>query len=73
VNPESPAPTDRHRRPGIATALKRAQIAWVAARGYRELVTSSVDGSAAMRTVNEKLGHVTRGVSIMVRAPLPLG
>jgi GNAT superfamily N-acetyltransferase len=32
-----------HRRRGIATALKRAQISWAAANGYRKLVTSSVD------------------------------
>ena len=46
-----------HRRRGIATALKRAQIAWAAQHGYRELVTEMVDGNAAMRAVNERLGY----------------
>jgi RimJ/RimL family protein N-acetyltransferase len=45
-----------HRRRGIATALKRAQISWAAANGYRELVTSSVEAYEAMRSVNERLG-----------------
>jgi GNAT superfamily N-acetyltransferase len=67
-----------HRRRGIATSLKRAQIAWAAARGYRELVTSMVDGNVAMRAVNERLGYkplpawiVVRGPAVG-RAPLPL-
>jgi mycothiol synthase len=47
-----------HRRRGIATALKRAQIAWAAARGYTELVTSSVEANKAMRGVNERLGYM---------------
>jgi mycothiol synthase len=46
-----------HRRRGIATALKRAQIAWAAAHGYTELVTSSVEANEAMRGVNERLGY----------------
>ena len=46
-----------HRRRGIATALKRAQIAWAAEHGYREIVTSSVEANKAMRTVNEQLGY----------------
>jgi GNAT superfamily N-acetyltransferase len=46
-----------HRRRGIATALKRAQIAWAAERGYREIVSEMVEGNAAMRAVNERLGY----------------
>jgi mycothiol synthase len=46
-----------HRRRGLATALKRAQIAWAAEHGYRELVTSSVEDNVAMRAVNERLGY----------------
>ena len=46
-----------HRRRGIATALKRAQIAWATAHGYTELVTSSVEANEAMRGVNERLGY----------------
>jgi GNAT superfamily N-acetyltransferase len=46
-----------HRRRGIATALKRAQIAWAAEHGYGELVTDMVEGNDAMRAVNERLGY----------------
>jgi len=46
-----------HRRRGIATALKRAQIAWAAEHGYREIVSEMVEGNAAMRAVNERLGY----------------
>jgi mycothiol synthase len=46
-----------HRRRGLATALKRAQISWAAANGFRELVPSSVEGNEAMRAVNERLGY----------------
>jgi len=46
-----------HRRRGLATALKRAQIRWAADHGYRELVSDMVEGNAAMRAVNERLGY----------------
>ena len=46
-----------HRRRGIATALKRAQIAWAAEHGYREIVSEMVEGNTAMRAVNERLGY----------------
>jgi mycothiol synthase len=46
-----------HRGRGIATALKRAQIAWAAAHGYREIVSEMVEGNAAMRAVNQRLGY----------------
>ena len=58
-----------HRRRGIATALKRAQIAWAAAHGYREIVTSMVDGNTAMRAVNERLGYEPLPAWIVVRGP----
>jgi GNAT superfamily N-acetyltransferase len=56
-----------HRRRGIATALKRAQIAWAAARGYTELVTASVEANDAMRGVNERLGYKLLPGWIVVR------
>jgi mycothiol synthase len=59
-----------HRGRGLATALKRAQIAWAASHGYRELVTTTGEGNAAMRAVNLKLGYVERPAAILVRAPL---
>jgi mycothiol synthase len=46
-----------HRRRGIATALKRAQIAWAGEHGYREIVSEMVEGNAAMRAVNQRLGY----------------
>lgn len=58
-----------HRRRGIATALKRAQIAWAALRGYRELVTDMVEGNAGMRAVNERLGYRPLPPVILVSGP----
>jgi len=55
-----------HRRRGIATALKRAQIAWAAGHGYTELVTEMVDGNAAMRAVNERLGYRPLPATVVV-------
>jgi mycothiol synthase len=59
-----------HRRRGIAEALKRAQIAWAAAAGYRRLVTSTQTGNEAMRSLNLKLGYRERLASIAVKGPL---
>ncbi len=59
-----------HRRRGIAEALKRTQIAWAAAAGYRTLVTYTQEQNTAMRSLNLKLGYVERFVSIAVRGPL---
>lgn len=56
---------------GIATALKQAQIAWAAAKGYRELVTSTHQGNAAMRAVNLKLGYVEHASAVVVSGSLP--
>jgi mycothiol synthase len=61
------------RRRGLATALKRAKLAWAAQNGIRELVTWTQRGNDGMRAVNEQLGYVYRSVSVTVRAPLPLG
>jgi mycothiol synthase len=63
----------RHwRRRGLATALKRAELAWAAAAGIGEIVTWTQRGNEGMRAVNERLGYVYRSVSVKVRAPLPL-
>jgi mycothiol synthase len=59
-----------HRRRGIAEALKRAQIAWAAAAGYRTLITFTQEGNDAMRSLNLKLGYRERFASIAVRGPL---
>jgi mycothiol synthase len=57
---------------GVARALKQATIAWAAASGLTEIYTWTQTGNENMRAVNEKLGYVTRDVSISLRAPLPL-
>ncbi len=58
------------RRRGLATALKRRQLAWAAANGIRELVTWTQTGNEGMRRVNEQLGYVTRTVSLRMRREL---
>jgi mycothiol synthase len=58
-----------HRRQGIATALKRAQMAWAAEHGYSELVSDMVEGNAAMRAVNERLGYRPLPPVIVVSGP----
>ncbi|HEU0336554.1 MAG TPA: GNAT family N-acetyltransferase [Gaiellaceae bacterium] len=59
-----------HRRRGIATALKRRQIAWAARNGYRELMTFTQEGNAGMQAVNMRLGYVPRPAWIRIEAPL---
>jgi GNAT superfamily N-acetyltransferase len=56
-----------HRGRGIATALKRTQLAWAAEHGYRELVTYTQEGNKRMRSINEKLGYRERPAWILVR------
>jgi mycothiol synthase len=60
---------DRRAR-GIATALKRAQIAWAARNGYRRLITWTQDRNAPMQRVNAKLGYEPQPAWIRVEAPL---
>lgn len=59
-----------HRRRGLATALKRAQIAWAAEHGYTEIVSSMVEGNQAMRSVNEQLGYRELPAWIVVEGPV---
>jgi mycothiol synthase len=56
-----------HRRRGIATALKRTQVAWAAASGYRELVTFTQDGNEGMEAINLALGYKRQPPWIRVR------
>ncbi len=58
------------RRRGLATALKRRQLAWAAANGIRELITWTQTGNEGMRSVNEQLGYVTRTISLRMRREL---
>ncbi len=46
-----------HRGRGVASALKRAVIAWAAATGVRELVTENAPDNTAMRGINRRLGY----------------
>jgi mycothiol synthase len=57
---------------GLARALKETVIAWGSQKGLREIYTWTQAGNENMRAVKEKLGYVTRSVSIGVRASLPL-
>jgi mycothiol synthase len=57
---------------GIARVLKEATIAWASDRGLREIYTWTQTGNENMRAVNERLGYVTRTVSISLRRKLPL-
>ncbi|HZS31032.1 MAG TPA: GNAT family N-acetyltransferase [Gaiellaceae bacterium] len=57
---------------GLARALKETTIAWASAQSLREIYTWTQEGNENMRAVNEKLGYVTRTVSISLRRPLPL-
>lgn len=58
------------RRRGLAEALKRAELAWAADNGIREIVTWTQKGNDAMRALNERLGYEYRSVSITVHAVL---
>ena len=58
---------------GIATSLKRATLTFAAAEGVREIYTWTQTGNEGMRALNEQLGYRYRGVSITVRADLPIG
>jgi GNAT superfamily N-acetyltransferase len=57
---------------GIARVLKETTIAWASEHGLREIYTWTQTGNENMQGVNEKLGYVTRTVSISLRRPLPL-
>lgn len=46
------------RRRGVATALKRAEIAAAKGAGFRRLVTESEERNEPMRRLNQKLGFV---------------
>jgi mycothiol synthase len=60
------------RRRGLASTLKQMVLAWAAQNGVREIYTWTQRGNDGMRAVNQRLGYVTRSVSIRVRGSLPL-
>jgi GNAT superfamily N-acetyltransferase len=61
----------RWRGRGLATALKRRQLAWAAANGIREIVTWTQEGNEAMQRVNVRLGYTARSISRTMRRELP--
>jgi mycothiol synthase len=61
----------RWRGRGLATALKRRQLAWAAANGIREVVTWTQEGNEAMQRVNVRLGYIARSMSRTMRRDLP--
>ncbi len=58
------------RRLGIATALKRTQLAWAARSGVHELVTWTQRGNEGMQALNRKLGYVDRAQTLTLQGPL---
>jgi len=59
------------RNRGVASAIKRQQIAWARAAGVRSLRTSNELRNAPMRRVNERLGYVREPDDVVVRGSLP--
>jgi mycothiol synthase len=60
------------RRRGLASALKRMELAWAAANGFAQVVTWTQRGNEGMRRLNEQLGYEYRTESVTMVAPLPL-
>lgn len=60
-----------HRRRGIATTMKRAQIAAAKEAGFERLVTESEERNVPMRTLNEQLGYTPdpNWSTILMRGP----
>jgi GNAT superfamily N-acetyltransferase len=59
------------RRRGIATALKRTQIAAAKEAGFERLVTQSEERNVRMRTLNERLGYRpdSKRSTVVMRGP----
>jgi GNAT superfamily N-acetyltransferase len=55
---------------GVATALKRATIAWAIAHGLETLATCNDEANAPMRAVNARLGYRPMPDVLTVRGPL---
>jgi mycothiol synthase len=60
------------RQRGLATTLKRMELSWAAANGFREVVTWTQRGNEGMRKLNERLGYEYRAVTVTMVASLPL-
>lgn len=55
---------------GIATALKRATIAWAIQHGLTALETGNDEANAGMRAVNARLGYQPLPDEVIMRGPL---
>jgi len=55
---------------GVATALKRATIAWAVAHGLETLDTGNDEANGPMRAVNARLGYRAQPDMLTVRGPL---
>lgn len=60
-----------HRGRGIATHLKRRQLAWAATAGVRELVSYTQGINGAMQRVNERLGYQVQPAWLKMKGPVP--
>ena len=58
------------RRRGIATALKREQVARARAAGIERIFTTNDETNAGMRGVNARLGYQPAPAHIVVKGPL---
>jgi GNAT superfamily N-acetyltransferase len=52
---------------GLATALKRRQIAFASQRGITTLMTWTQRGNADMQALNRRLGYVTESETLNLR------
>jgi GNAT superfamily N-acetyltransferase len=59
------------RRRGIASAIKRRQIAVAIEKGFTSLITANEVRNEPMRRLNEQLGYQPAGATIMLRGPVP--
>ena len=59
------------RNRGVASAIKRAQIAWARSAGVRSIRTSNELRNAPMRRVNEHLGYVREPDEVVLRGSFP--
>lgn len=55
---------------GIASALKRAQIAWAKATGFERLETYNEERNEPIRRLNERHGYRSEPGEIVVRGPI---
>lgn len=60
-----------HRGRGLATHLKRCQLAWAASSGVPELVSYTQGINDPMRAVNDKLGYAVEDPWLKMKGPVP--